>query len=242
MAIIAATALSTSALAETKTMTLDDFSQIKTYTSVDFDISVGQKQSITVAGRAEDLAKIIMVVKRGILIVEKEKNSGHMKKVNVTLTVKNLSKFEVHGSSDAIIRDVDSKSFEIDIKGSGDVRFRGKSDELAVKISGSGDVASGGFDAGKVSAKINGSGDIALAGKCKKLELSISGSGDFAGAHLTCADVEAQISGSGDADLYASTSVRVKTSGSSDVNVYGQPKSIQNSSSGSTNFTVHVGK
>ncbi len=50
------------------------------------------------------------------------------------------------------------------------------------------------------------------------------------------------ISGSGDATVYASETIHIRTSGSSDVNVYGNPKSIQNRSSGSSDLVVHDDK
>lgn len=242
MAVIATTAFSTLAIAETKDLKLERFSKVKVYAPVDLDVSVGKKQSFSMEGRDEDLAKIIVEVKGDTLIIKKEKRSGRMKDVKLTISVKDLTQFIINGSSDAKIRDIDSKSFELGINGSGDVVFDGKSAELDIEINGSGDVSSKKFDAKHVSAEINGSGDIGLAGKCEDLKVSISGSGDFSGRKLTCATVKTTISGSGDASVFASSSVNVRTSGSSDVDVYGNPKSIQNRSSGSSDFTVHEDK
>ncbi len=242
MAIMATTALTTLSYAESKSMKLDKFSKVKVYAPVDLDVFVGKKQSFTMEGRDEDLAKIIVAVKGDTLIIKKEKRSGRMKNVKITVAMKDLTQFIINGSSDAKINNVDSKSFELGINGSGDVIFDGKSDELAVQINGSGDVVSKKFNTKKISAEINGSGDIGLAGKCKDLNVSISGSGNFSGRKLTCATVKTSISGSGDATVYASSSVHVRTSGSSDVEVYGNPKSIQNRSSGSSDFIVHEEK
>lgn len=242
MAVMVTTALTTLSFAESKNMKLNKFSKVKVYAPVHLDVSVGKKQSFTMEGRDEDLAKIIVKVQDGTLIIKKEKHSGRMKKVMLTIAMKDLTQFIINGSSDAKIRDINSKSFKLGINGSGDVIFDGKSDELEVEINGSGDVASKSYDAEQISAEINGSGDIGLAGKCQDLEVSISGSGDFSGRKLTCTTVKARISGSGDAIVYASSSVRVRTSGSSDVEVYGNPKSIQNRSSGSSDFIVHEGE
>lgn len=230
------------ALAETKDLTLKKFSKVKVYAPVDLDISVGQKQSFTMEGRDEDLEKLIVEVRDGSLIIKKEKRSGRMKNVVITLTMENLTQFIINGSSDAKIRDVDSKSFEVGINGSGDIIFDGKSDELDVEINGSGDVISKHFDTKQVSVEINGSGDIDLAGNCESLDVSINGSGDFSGKNLTCATVKASVSGSGDATVYASERIQVSTSGSSDLDVYGNPKSIKSRSSGNSDFTVHEGE
>jgi len=237
--VIATVALAAPAVAETKDMTLDDFSKIKIYAPVDVDVAVGQKPSFSMEGRSEDLAKLIIEVRDNSLIIKKEKHSGRMKKVKIAIAMADLTKFVINGSSDAKIRNVDSTSFKLAINGSGDVVFGGKSAELDVEINGSGDVVSKSFDAQQVSVEINGSGDIDLAGKCDSLKVSISGSGDFSGRALTCLKVKARISGSGDVTVFASDGIKVRTSGSSDVDVYGGPKSIENRSSGSSDFIVH---
>ncbi len=242
MAVMATTALTTLSYAESKDVNLDKFSKIKVYAPVDLDVSVGKKQSFTMEGRDGDLSKLTVEVQDGTLIIKKKNFSSRMKEVKVTVAMKDLTKFIIYGSSDAKIRDVDSKSLTLGINGSGDIDFNGKSNALEVEINGSGDMASKSFNAKQVSAAINGSGDIGLIGECESLDVSINGSGDFSGRKLTCEKVEANISGSGDATVYASSSVFVRTSGSSDVAVYGNPKSVKNRSSGSSDFTVHQDK
>lgn len=242
MAILAATAFSSSVLADSKDLTLEKFSKVKIFAPVDLDVSVGKKQSFSMEGREEDLDKLIIEVRDGTLIIKKEKRSGRMKKVMITLSMKDLTKFIINGSSDAKIRDVNTKSFEIGINGSGDVNFDGKSHDLDIEINGSGDVSSDSFDAKSIAVEINGSGDISLMGKCEDLEVSINGSGDFSGRELLCSEVETRVSGSGDVTVYARTSIRVRTSGSADVEVYGNPKSIQSRSSGSSELNVHENK
>ncbi|VAV98690.1 hypothetical protein MNBD_ALPHA02-2174, partial [hydrothermal vent metagenome] len=235
-AVMATVGLTAPAVADSKDMTLNDFSKIKVYAPVDVDVAVGKKQSFSMEGRSEDLAKLVIEVRDNSLIIKKRKHSGRIKKVKITVALADLTKFIINGSSDAKIRNVDSKEFKLAINGSGNVVFGGKSAELEVEINGSGNVASKSFDARQVSAEINGSGDISLAGKCDNLKISISGSGDFSGRGLTCSKVKARISGSGDVTVYASDEIKVRTSGSSDVDVYGGPKSIENRSSGSSDF------
>lgn len=225
-----------------KNMKLDVFSKIKVYAPVDLDVSVGKEQKFSMKGSQDDLDKIVVMVKGDYLIIKKKKHSGSMDQVTVSVGVEDLTAFVINGSSNAKIHDVDSKSFELQINGSGDVVFDGQSEALEVEINGNGDVFSSDFNTVSVSAEINGSGDIGLAGDCKSLRVSISGSGDFSGRELKCATVHSRISGSGDAVLYASESIQVSTSGSSDVDVYGNPQSIKNRSSGSSSFVVHNGK
>ena len=242
MTLLAVSAMSSPVLAANQDLTLKKFSKVKVSAPVDLDVSVGKAQSFSMEGREKDLNRLIIEVRDGTLIIKKEKYSGRMKKVMITISMEDLTKFIINGSSDARIRDVNTRSFKIGINGSGDVMFDGKSHNLDVKINGSGDVESKGFDAKSISADINGSGDISLVGKCDDLEVSISGSGDFSGRQLLCSAVETRVSGSGDVTVYARSSVRVRTSGSADVEVYGNPGSIQSRSSGSSELIVHENK
>lgn len=242
IALLAATAVMSVARAESRELSLDKYSKISVYIPVNMVISVGKEPSFRMDGRDEDMAKIIARVKEGTLILKKKKNSGRLKEMNITIALKNLKKFTINSSADAKIHNVDGKSFDLVINGSGDVVMDGKSDKLGVEINGSGDVASKSFDAKNISLETNGSGDIALAGKCLNLDVEINGSGDFSGRHLICSKVTVDISGSGDGTVFASDSVRINTSGSSDVNVYGNPKSVRNQSSGNSDLTIHKGE
>lgn len=226
-------------LAADKDLDLKKFSKVKIYAPVDVDVVVGQSQSFEMQGRDEDLAKIIVKVKSNTLIIKKEKRSGRMKQVKVRISVKALTDYSIYGSSDGAIHNIDSKTFDLVINGSGDVVLDGKSNELSMVINGSGDVSGQNIEANGVAAAINGSGDIELTGSCKSLDVSIRGSGDFEGRKMICHTASISVSGSGDVTVYASDAVNVAARGSSDVDVYGAPKSIQHKSSGSSDFTVH---
>lgn len=242
MTLFAVTAAMAVAHAETREVSLNKYSAITVYIPADIVVSAGKKPSFKMEGSDEDLAKVIVMVKNDTLILKKKKNSGRIKKINITIGMKNLKKFTINSSSDATLHNIDAKLFKLTINGSGDVVMDGKSNELGVEINGSGDVASKSFDAGNISLATNGSGDIALAGKCQTLDLGINGSGDFSGRNLTCGKVKINISGSGDGVVFASDSVQIKTSGSSDVEVYGNPKSVRNQSSGNSDLVIHQDK
>ncbi len=242
MMAIAAAALSPLASAATKDMTLPVFSKVNVNVPIDFVVAVGKKQAFTMEGLDGYLEAISVEVKDGTLVIRKKRRLKMIEKISVKITMEDLTKFVINGSSDGKINNVDSKIFALTISGSGDVVIEGKSDELIVTINGGGNVKSQSFHSAELSANINGSGDIALAGECGNLDLSIRGSGIFSGRDLTCANVNANIRGTGKATFYASSAFELRTNGNSDVNVYGNPKSIQNRSGGSANLVVHEDK
>ncbi|PCJ36974.1 MAG: hypothetical protein COA93_00540 [Alphaproteobacteria bacterium] len=242
MMAIAAAVLSPLASAATKDMTLASFSKVNINVPIDFVVAVGKKQSFTMEGPDELLALIKVEVKDGTLDIRKKRRFELIEKISVRITMEDLTKFVITGASDGKISNVNSKIFALKINGYGDVVIEGKSDELTVTINGGGEVKSESFHSAELSANITGSGDISLAGECENLDLSIRGSGNFSGRKLTCANVNANIHGSGDATFYASSAAEIRTNGNSDVNVYGNPKSIQNRSGSSSNLVVHEDK
>ncbi|MCF8473149.1 MAG: DUF2807 domain-containing protein [Emcibacter sp.] len=231
-----------SSQAADKNITLDVFSMINVKAPLDFDISVGKTPSFHMEGKAEDFDKVIFAVKDGLLTIKKKKKSGHIGRIKVTITMQELTNFTVNGSSDAVIRDVNSPSFGVHINGSGDVTFSGKGKKLDIEINGSGNIKSENFDSENLRTEINGSGNVALQGKCGDMKMSISGSGDFKGEKLTCTNAWINISGSGDAMIFASETLEVDTSGSSNVMVSGHPKSVKNKSTGSSEFIIEGDK
>jgi len=243
-ALIGLMMVSGNALAVERTFDLDKFKEIRIDARANLDVSVGGKQSVKIDADQEILDKLNVVVKGDTLVIKHKKNRHHDhysrgKSPKVTISMALLEKLTINGSSDAKIDGIKGKIFALRINGSGDVNFSGKSTDLDISINGSGDVKSTKYHAENIDASINGSGDVFLAGKCKSLDLGISGSGDFSGKDFKCADVRARISGSGDVVTYASQSLDMRSSGSSDMDVYGDPKTIKNRSSGSSELNVH---
>lgn len=227
-----------------KTFDLDTFKQIQVNSRADLDVKVGGKQSVKIVADQNVLDRLKIMVKGDTLVIKRKKNGSYEgysrgKTPKITVSVALLEKLTINGSSDANVKGIKGDSFALRINGSGDVDLSGKSKELDISVNGSGDVKAAKYQADEIEASISGSGDIALAGKCKNLELRISGSGDFSGKNFKCSEVKTRISGSGDVVIFASQSVDIRSSGSSDVEVFGNPKKIKNRSSGSSDLNVH---
>jgi len=121
-----------------KDLSLRTFTEIRVQAPVDVDVTVGKNQSFTMEGRDEDLAKLKIEVEGDTLVIKMKRYSGRTKQINITINMEELTDFAIKGSSDAKIRNVDTKSFDLSISGSGDVEFDGRSENLDLSISGSG--------------------------------------------------------------------------------------------------------
>ncbi len=74
------------------------------------------------------------------------------------------------------------------------------------------------------------SGELTLAGKCDDLELDLAGVGELDGRDLKCKDVDVDLAGMGEASVNASERINADAAGMGQINVYGNPKVVQKSS------------
>jgi len=134
---------------------------------------------------------------------------------------------------------VDSRLKQVDIKGSADI-YSEKNLEtktLNVGIYGSGDVRLA-VDVSSLALEVVGAGDIRVSGRAKDLSIDISGSGDVDTSKLTAEKAVISISGAGDVSAYVTEDVDVSITGSGDVTIKGNPKKVKQKINGSGGVNV----
>ena len=134
---------------------------------------------------------------------------------------------------------VDSRLKQVDIKGSADI-YSEKNLEtktLNIGIYGSGDVRLA-VDVSSLALEVVGAGDIRVSGRVKDLSIDISGSGDVDASKLTTEKAAISISGSGDVSAYVTEDVDISIVGSGDVTIKGNPKKVKRIINGSGRVSV----
>lgn len=127
-------------------------------------------------------------------------------------------------------------TLKIDKSGSGDIEV-GRADSFELDQSGSGDVDVDSVD-GPVIIEKSGSGDIEFGQVDGDFEVDKSGSGDVDVQAGTIPELSVRNSGSGDVEIDAAVGdAYVRASGSSDVYVKSISGSVDESTSGSSDFT-----
>jgi len=101
-----------------------------------------------------------------------------------------------------------------------------------IKISGSGKIE-GTIECDAFSAKIAGSGKMTVGGNTKAFSIDISGSGKFYGDEFTANNAAVRIAGSGKVNIGVTDNLKVKISGSGDLNYRGEPPIVESSVTGS---------
>ncbi|BAO77130.1 head GIN domain-containing protein [Winogradskyella sp. PG-2] len=202
----------------TVTRSTSSYDGLKAAGPMDFKLVQGKEGEISIKGDANLMEYIVTEVKDNKLIVKAKKgyNLKPSKTIVVTVPFESISSVSLARSGDIMnTGTIKADDFDVSIAGSGDINLN-----VAAKT---------------IESAIAGSGDIVLKGSAKKLTTKIAGSGDFNGKGLESTNVTAKIAGSGTADVVCNGELKVRISGSGDVNYSGTPtnKDIKISGSGS---------
>ena len=88
------------------------------------------------------------------------------------------------------------------------------------------------------SLEASGATDVRVSGTIGSYRLDVSGASSVDARDLVAEDIEVDASGASNADLYATGTVSGSVSGASNLNVYGEPKSVLVDSSGASSVDI----
>ena len=187
----------------TETRKLAEFDAIELRISGDAHVTIGKPTPLEITGDDNILPLIKTEVHERRLVITAERSFKTKQAPKLKITVANLNAATIAGSGDMHISGVDNQSLGLNVSGSGDLRFEGKTESLAVNVAGS--------------------GDVGLTGKAEQLTAKIAGSGDIHGFDLASASATVSIKGSGDARVNATGALTIQIFGSGDVHYKGNP-------------------
>ncbi len=206
--------------AEEEKRDISAFSEISLGIEAKLYLTQGSSQSVRVVAKSSTLEDIITEVKNRKLtirfpnknIFKRNYNPG---KIDIYITVPDISALGVSGSGNIIIEDLESRILDLSVSGSGDIDI----DDL---------------DTEKLKASISGSGNISVGegGIAEELSVSISGSGNFSGKQFEADKVTVRTSGSGNCSVTSNGSIKASIAGSGNIYYSGNP-SIDASVAGS---------
>jgi hypothetical protein len=169
-----------SGVAKSEQRDVGDFRKIKVTNSAAIDVQIGEKTSLSIEADDNILPLVTTNVSAGMLTVGSKDACSYSTRtpLKLTITVPSLEAVLVAGSGDITAKGLQEKHFNVDVKGSGDIRLFGKSDKLTVTIAGSGNVNATELIATDANVSIKGSGDVKVHA-AEKLNATIAGSGDI---------------------------------------------------------------
>ena len=167
--------------------------------------------SVKVEGPSEQVKNILTSVNGSVLNI---RNRGKIGIINISsgeggtvvyVSSPDLTAVRLSGSGDFISeRRVDTDKMQIELRGSGDIRFSDIiCDQCSTMLVGSGDLSLDHLDAQTSDVVLIGSGDINIAeSRVRKTDIQLRGSGDIVVDFQDgCGRAECQVSGSGDISL-----------------------------------------
>lgn len=147
----------------------------------------------------------------------------HHRPLQVMLVLPTLTRLEVHGSGDSTVDGFSGEQFDLQLYGSGNVKFNGRYRQVGAGVHGSGDLDLNTGNSDSVDLEMVGSGQITSSGSCKSLSTALTGSGDVNAQHLASDQVSVSLKGSGDTNVFARKAADLTLRGSGDIRVYGNP-------------------
>jgi hypothetical protein len=191
----------------TETRELAEFDTVELCISGDAYITIGKPTPLEITADDNLLPLIKTEVQERRLVISTEYNFKTQHSLKIKITVADLKAATVGGSGDMHISGVNNESLALNVNGSGDLDFEGKTAALA--------------------ANVAGSGDLKLTGKAEQVTASVAGSGHIHGFDLIVASAAVAIKGSGDARVNVAKSLNIQILGSGDVHYKGNPTVCQ---------------
>jgi hypothetical protein len=193
-----------------ETRNIRGFQRISFGIAGNLNIRIGPEFSVVLEGTKSDLGNIILDHSGDRLIIRQESWRFNLKeKVNIDITMPELTGLGVSGSGRAEILDAVTNA-----------------DDLNLNVSGSGKLYTAKLEVDNLDCSISGSGNIIIGaeGNADRGEITISGSGGYSGEGCEIDHLEVNVSGSGNCLCKVGDSLEASISGSGNVTYTGDPK------------------
>jgi len=223
---------------ETRTIT-PEVSEIELSGPIEMTLRQGAIASMKVSGEKRFLenidttqsGKLLHIGTKGMLL-------HHRQPLQVIVTLPSIDKLSIRGSGDSTINGFSGDKVDVQLFGSGNVKFNGRFKEVSASVLGSGDLEMNGGSSDKVEVALVGSGQMTVVGSSRLFKADQTGSGELDAEHLAAEVTEVNLRGSGTSVVQANKSAEVTVRGSGDVSVIGNPsqRSVNKTGSGEVMF------
>ncbi|HEX6882324.1 MAG TPA: DUF2807 domain-containing protein [Planctomycetota bacterium] len=175
--------------------TVPAFHAVELETPASVVVRVGPGPGLQLACDDNLLARIETHVSNGVLRIDTRGSIAPRCGLELVIETPTLERFQIAGSGDARIEQLDGGRVELGIEGSGSLRAQGRARDLVGSIEGSGSLELGELEAVHAHFSIEGSGSID-ARVSEALRYSIEGSGEI--RYTGDPEVGGSIQGSGE--------------------------------------------
>jgi hypothetical protein len=193
-----------------------DFRGVAVSHGIRAEVKPGTK-SVRLEGGGEELARVKVVVKDGVLRTEVERNS--------TFFSQGLKGVRLYVTSPRVESVTASGGSHVDAQAT-------KADSFKVASSGGGEITIKGVDSKELEAAVSGGGQLRLEGRADRLEVQASGGSIIEARKLSVESLEVQASGGSRVEARPSKSLTGELSGGSMVKAARKPERAEVNTSG----------
>jgi mannose-6-phosphate isomerase-like protein (cupin superfamily) len=207
--------------------------------AIDMTLRQGAVPSMVVRGEQRLLGNVDTVQDGNTLQIGVKGMLLHKRlPLQVVLTLPSIDTVRIKGSGDSTINGFSGERLDVQLDGSGSLKFNGRFKDVNAMVRGTGDMEMNGGASDKVEVALSGSGEMTVVGSCKQFKADQTGSGELDAEHLTAEAASVVLHGSGTSVVQATRSADVTVRGSGDVRVLGNPaeRVVSRSGSGGVNF------
>lgn len=205
----------------TETRNVDAFTGVSSNALVSIELKSGSPCSIVLEGDAESTKSITTEVKDGMLVIGQDgkSKSGPVKMI---VTISELKKLEIGGPA-TLTGGGTFTSDSVQIEGSG-----GSQLEFTV-------------NATAVNVELSGASSLHLCGTATRFYARLSGASQMRAGCMDAQIVDIETSGASDGSIMASQKVTARSSGASDILIYGDATDRQVETSGASSIETKSG-
>jgi hypothetical protein len=217
--LISAPALAQDAAARPGQVDVPDFHGVAVSHGIRAEVKPGAK-SVRLEGKAEDVAKVKLVVKDGVLQTEVERTgffSRGLKDVRLYVTSPRVESVTASGGAHVQAETT-------------------KADTVSLESSGGSEIKVSGVDAKKLDVEASGGAEVSLKGRAGQLEVEASGGSVIEAGDVQTEVLEVEASGGSRVEATAERSITGELSGGSTVKAGKKPERVQVSTSGGSSI------
>lgn len=199
---------------------ISDFSKIEFGGSIKLTIYQDGNTSMNITADDNILKEIKTNVDGNMLKIEMKGNYCNLQPIEIVIHTKKLEGIDGSGSAEIIsATPINSDNFDLKLSGNSKVNLN--------------------LVTGRLKTETSGSAEINLKGQAREHILDMRGSTQLSAFDLIVSDYNIESSGSSDCKINVLNTLNVKSSGASKIQYKGNPKTVNNDKSGSSDL-VHV--
>ena len=207
-----------------ETREVSEFDRVRVSNALTVNIVCADVQSVEVKADESLIRDVKTEVVNGELKVYLEGKHmfiGKKRKIEVNITVPTLHSLDVGGASDVDATGFTCDNFYVNASGASDIDLY----NITVK--------------GEIKLDVSGASNVNADGVADKVTIRASGASDVSAKRITANIADVHASGSSDVNVTAYAEIYATSSGASDIDYYGHPKTVDINTSGASDVTAH---